>query len=275
MILTSSAGSGKTTRLPVALLQAVKASGSTKKIIVLVPKRIAAVSATQRICDENNWRLGEEVGFEVRFENRTSAQTQLIFMTTGLFLKKTLSGKIMDQVGWIIFDEFHERLLENDFLLGYCRELKILGGQLQIIVMSATLSMDALKPYLQTENIYQIDEKPFKLDVHYSAKTQFLQCNEQFYEHLKQTTLKALQLPTANLLIFLPGVKEINRASQILRADLSQREFLVFHGQLSLDEQRNVIQLLQNSVDAKKKIYRPGNKYLRDLFNPAKHGWCH
>lgn len=88
LILTSSPGSGKTTRLPVALLHAVKLTGSTKKIVVLVPKRIAAVSAAQRICEENNWRLGDQVGFEVRFENKTSPQTQLIFMTTGHFLKK-------------------------------------------------------------------------------------------------------------------------------------------------------------------------------------------
>lgn len=253
MILTSSPGSGKTTRLPVALLQAVKATGSIQKIIVLVPKRIAAVSAAQRICDENNWRLGDQVGYEVRFENKTSDQTQLIFMTTGHFLKKILSGKMMDQLGWIIFDEFHERLLENDFLLGYCREQKILDGQLQIIVMSATLSVDELKSYLQTENVYQIDEQPFKLEIRYSSKTQFLHCNDQFYEQLKQTTREALKLASSNILIFLPGIKEINRASQILQTELPQREFLVFHGQLSLAEQRNVIQLLQNSKEENKK----------------------
>lgn len=253
MILTSSPGSGKTTRLPVALLKAVKSTGSFKKIVVLVPKRIAAVSAAQRICDENSWFLGDQAGFEVRFENKTSPQTQLIFMTTGLFLKKILSGNFIDQVGWIIFDEFHERLLENDFLLGYCRERKILNGDLQIIVMSATLSVDALKPYLETESVYQINEKPFKLEIRYSSKPQFLQCNDAFYEHLKLTTREALKVTTANLLIFLPGQREIHRATQLLRNDVSNTEILIFHGQLSLDEQKNVIQLLQNSVKNKKK----------------------
>ena len=254
-ILTSSPGSGKTTRLPVALLKAVQGTGSKRKIVVLVPKRIAAVSATQRICDENNWIIGESTGYEVRFENKTSAQTQLIFMTTGHFLKKILNDSFFNDVGWIIFDEFHERLLENDFLLGFCREQKILNSQLQIIVMSATLSVEPLKNYLQTSNIYHIDEQPFHLEIRYSAKSQFLECNDPFYDLLKLTTREALKATQANILIFLPGLKEINRALQWLQTDLPQRDFLVFHGQLSLDEQRAVINKLQNSqLDLKKYI---------------------
>lgn len=250
-ILTASPGSGKTTRLPAALLQAVQKIGSAKKIIVLVPKRIAAVSAAQRICDENQGALGalgQDVGFEVRFENKTQKSTQLIFMTTGHFLKKIFNGPFFAEIGWIIFDEFHERLLENDFLLGYCREQKILHSNLQIIVMSATLSVAQLQTYLASDNIYELNDQPFPLEIKYSTKNQFLHCTDLFFDHLKTTLKEALKKSHANILIFLPGLREMHRAEQLLGGSFTNFQFLLFHGQLKLDEQKQVMTLLADSA---------------------------
>ena len=252
-ILTASPGSGKTTRLPASLLRTIQqpiqqsVQQSEKKIIVLVPKRIAAVSAAQRICDENEWTMGQNVGYEVRFENRTQKSTQLIFMTTGHFLKKILNSSFFSDVGWIIFDEFHERLLENDFLLGYCREQKILNSNLQIIVMSATLSVDQLQTYLVTDNTYELNDQPFPLEIKYSTKNQFLHCNDLFFDHLKTTLKDALKISRANILIFLPGLREINRAEQMLAGSFTNFQFLIFHGQLKLDEQKQIMSCLAQS----------------------------
>jgi ATP-dependent helicase HrpB len=252
-ILTASPGSGKTTRLPSALLQSVQKIQSFKKIIVLVPKRIAAVAAAQRICDENQWTLGTEVGFEVRFENKTQKSTQLIFMTTGHFLKKILNSSYLSEIGWIIFDEFHERLLENDFLLGFCREQKILNSNLQIIVMSATLDLEPLQMYLRTENVFEINQQSYPLAIKYSTKNQFLQCNDLFFDHLKTTLNEAVNSSRANILVFLPGLREINRAEQVLASRFANIRFVIFHGQLKLEEQKQIMSLLSESLKSGKR----------------------
>lgn len=99
VILSSTPGSGKTTRLPPELL-----ASTVGKILVLEPRRIAASMAAQRIADERNWSLGKDVGFQVRFENRTSSTTRLVFLTEALLLKKMISDPTLSEVGLVIFD---------------------------------------------------------------------------------------------------------------------------------------------------------------------------
>ena len=122
LVLTSSPGSGKTTRVPPALLSLLP---SDKKLVVLVPKRIAAISAAARVAEESNWQLGSEVGYQVRFDNRTQGNTRLIFMTEGVFLKRLGDSSFLKNIGIIIFDEFHERSSAIDLSLGICLEKQI------------------------------------------------------------------------------------------------------------------------------------------------------
>ena len=151
LILKASPGSGKTTRLPPALLPLLK--NSLKKIIVLVPKRIAAVSAADRIATENNWLLGSKVGYHVRFEPVFNSSTQLIFMTEGVFLKKAQDENFWKSIDILVFDEFHERSAQTDISLGLALEKQILNEELKIIIMSATLNTQTLESYLPQNEV--------------------------------------------------------------------------------------------------------------------------
>lgn len=241
VILNASPGSGKTTRVPAELLKSLIVQKKSEKIIVIVPKRISALSAATRIADENNWLLGSEVGYMVRFESKVSALTQLIFMTDGLFLKKYNDPQFMKQVGFIFLDEFHERKSSMDLILGVCTEQKILQDDLQIIVMSATMDVQQLQKYFGKNHTLEIQAPPFKVEKIHLSTTQRLACDKEFFEQLKLTTLEAWSKSKKDILIFLPGLREIHKAIEILKPCLPQVMLEILHGSLSLEEQRKIV----------------------------------
>lgn len=240
VILTASPGSGKTTRVPAHLLKTVRVS-SPKKIIVIVPKRVSALSAADRIASENNWVLGEDVGYQVRFENKVSSKTQLIFMTEGLFLKRIQTPDFWNEIHTLIIDEFHERSSAIDLILGLSFEQKVLGRALQLVIMSATLNVQQLKTFLGESVSFEVEAPPHKLNIIYSDKNQKLMCDDLFFNHLKDTLLKAWKTLQKDVLIFLPGQREILRFKNIIQPLFPQYRIEILHGSLSLNEQKQIV----------------------------------
>src|SRR5690606_7685923 len=119
LILTASPGAGKTTRLPPALL-----SLTDQKILVLAPRRIAAVAAAQRISQERQWQIGQEIGYQVRFDAKANNKTRLLFLTEALLTQKMIADPELKDVGIVILDEFHERSVNTDLALGLLKELQ-------------------------------------------------------------------------------------------------------------------------------------------------------
>ena len=241
LILMASPGSGKTTRVPAQLLMALQKQRNQKKIIVIVPKRLAAVSAADRIASENNWDLGLDVGYQVRFESKCDASTQLIFMTEGLFLKKVKDPDFWNDVAFMILDEFHERSTHIDLILGLCFERKILKSDLQIIVMSATLNSEKLKNYFGDFNFIEINQRPYKLETIYQKNSQRLICDQQFYDNLKAATLSASKTAKKDILIFLPGFGEILKTQNILKPLFPSTQIELIYGGLTLVEQKRIL----------------------------------
>lgn len=250
LILTASPGSGKTTRVPAHLLKFIQPV-SSKKIIVIVPKRVSALSAADRIASENNWNLGEEVGYQVRFENKVSNKTQLIFMTEGLFLKRIQSPEFWNEIHTLIIDEFHERSSSIDLILGLSFEQKVLGHPLKLVVMSATLNVLQLQKFLGESESFEVEAPPHKLEVFYSEKNQKLLCDDAFFNQLKDTLLKAWKISQKDILIFLPGQREILRFKNIIQPLFTQNRIEVLHGSLSLNEQK---QIVRKSTDSSRRI---------------------
>ncbi len=241
LILSASPGSGKTTRVPAELLLVLMQQKKSEKIIVIVPKRISALSAALRVSEENNWVLGQVVGYIVRFDSKVTDETQLIFMTDGLFLKKYVDKKFMKKVSTIFLDEFHERKSSMDLILGVSSEQKILEGNLQIVVMSATIDVAQLQKFFGQVHTIEIKAPPYLVQKNYLAKTQRLNCDKEFFEQLKFTTLEAWAHSKKDILIFLPGKREIQKASEILKAILPQVKIDSLHGSLNLEEQRKIV----------------------------------
>lgn len=252
LILTASPGSGKTTRLPALLLkQKIKFNLTqkekcSKKIIVIVPKRVSAISAADRVADELQIQLGHEIGYQVRFDQKISQDTQLIYMTEGLFIKKMQDHKFWEDLDTVILDEFHERSSQLDIILGLCYEMLLLEPKFNLIVMSATLNINQLRIFFESSETYEIQAPPFKLEVFYSDKVQRIVIDDTFYSSLKDTLLRSLKIAKKDILVFLPGLKEILTFKNLMQPLLPQMQFEVLHGSISLSDQKRIIQ--KNSI---------------------------
>lgn len=240
LIVTASPGSGKTTRLPAFLLNELNIPAD-KKIVVIVPKRVSAIGAADRVAIENNWILGQKVGYQVRFEQKVSTATQLIYMTEGLLLKKAQDEKFWQSLHTLILDEIHERSCALDLILGLAFERNTLFENFNLIVMSATINVKELQNFFKKSNVIELEHKPFPLEIVYSEKSQKLMTDDIFYQNLKDTCLQAWKKTTQDILIFLPGQKEIINAQKILAPIFPQTKIQSLHGALDLQEQKNVI----------------------------------
>ncbi len=240
VVLTAAPGAGKTTRVPPGLFNLAK-----KKIAVLEPRRIAAVSAAHRIADENHWKLGQEVGFEVRFDRTISQNTKIVFLTEALLLRKMSADRTLSEFDLIILDEFHERSIYTDVALGLIKELQMLERpDLKLVVMSATLDAQKISEFLDQAPIVDVPGRLFPMKIEYDQKPQALSWSPQVTDRIIEKIKLALQVCKQDILIFLPGVFEIE---QCLRK-ASEMDFLKgylllpLHGRLSLDEQTKALQ---------------------------------
>ncbi|MGB0744928.1 MAG: DEAD/DEAH box helicase, partial [Opitutales bacterium] len=146
VVLSAPTGSGKSTQVPQILIDRAGIEG---EIVVLQPRRLAARLLAKRVASERGVQLGDEVGYQVRFENRVSAQTRIRFVTEAILLRQILKDPALKGVGAVIFDEFHERHLTSDLSLA-CALQSVQGQRpdLKLVVMSATLDVERLENFL-------------------------------------------------------------------------------------------------------------------------------
>lgn len=240
LILKAPPGSGKTTRVPPALVT------SHSQMWVVVPRRLAAKSAAQRIAEEQNWKVGEEVGYHFRYERRASTQTKILFITEGMFFKLIQNREALKKVSLIILDEFHERHLHADLILNYISALqKQTRIDLKLVIMSATLEGDKLEKFLKQSTLLEIQENTHELQITYLPEENL---------RLEQKVLKALQkalLQTGDILIFLPGQAEIRRCQTEIHSLKISDSFIVqtLFGDLPWEEQQKIFE-----SSAKRKI---------------------
>jgi ATP-dependent helicase HrpB len=239
LVLSAAPGAGKTTRLPPELL-----SLTQEAVWVLEPRRIAATSSSQRIAEERGWELGKEVGYQVRFENKSSRETRLLFLTEALLLRKLLTNPELQGVGCVVLDEFHERSLHVDLALGALKEAQELSRpDLKIVVMSATLNAVPLARYLGGAPVVEVPGKVFPLEIQYEKKSQLLRTGPEFTERMAGLVRSAAREGPGDILCFLPGRGEIERLRRELAdwAESSGMALLPLHGQLSLEEQKTAL----------------------------------
>lgn len=239
LVVTAAPGAGKTTRLPAYFAKHAKG-----KVLVLEPRRMAAIAAAHRVSEEQNWNIGDEVGYQVRFANKTSEKTKLVFLTEALLSRKLAQDPELAGVEYVILDEFHERSLHVDLALGLLRELQELGSAIKLVVMSATLDSPKISQYLGDAPVLDVPGKLFPLEIKYQKNSQLLQTNPQFYENLVATVKDAERSTLHDILVFLPGVGEIDRTSQHLETWAAEKniELVPLHGSLPLEAQRKALQ---------------------------------
>jgi ATP-dependent helicase HrpB len=235
LVLEAPPGAGKTTRVPPALLDAMLAGG--KEIVVLQPRRLATRLAATRVADERQERPGQTVGYQVRFEDVTSAQTRIRFVTEGLLTRQLVSDPTLRDVGVVILDEFHERHLAGDLALAMVRRLqKTTRADLKLVVMSATLDAEPIARWLDDAPRLRSEGRRFDVQQEYLSQDDDRPLDQQVLAGLKRLVQGNLD---GHVLVFLPGAGEIRR-SQETCADFAQRQGLelhVLHGDLAAAEQ--------------------------------------
>lgn len=232
LVIKATPGAGKTTRLPPELLELTE-----KEVWVLEPRRIAAISACHRIAQERNWKVGQEIGYQVRFERRMSGQTRLQFLTEALLLKRLASDPELKRVGIVVIDEFHERNIHSDLAIGALKELQELSRpDLKILVMSATIDDQKLKTFLQSDTV-DVPGRIYPQEVFYEEKSQVMSTGPAFTQRMSQLIRKALhENSEGDVLCFLPGKNEIDWVKTELEKSLSIAIYPL-HGQLPLQQQ--------------------------------------
>lgn len=237
VLVQSSPGSGKTTRIPAYLVN------KYKKILVIEPRRIAAIYAASRIAEENNWELGKNVGYEVRFDSRSSRNTTILFLTEALLAKKIISAPELAGIDLIIFDEFHERSYWTDLAIGHIKELQILGSSIQLLFLSATIDKAPLQAFFENLGMIDIELPRFPIEVIYQRKPLRYTWNDEFENNFISALQEITQKGKKQILVFLPGLKEIRKASSILEANPKFKNFKIepLHGSIPLPAQKSIV----------------------------------
>lgn len=235
LIIQAPPGAGKSTLLPLALLDESWLEG--KKIIMLEPRRLATKSIAQRMADMLEEEVGKTVGYRIRFESAISKETRLEVITEGILTRMIHQDNELEEVGLIIFDEFHERNLFSEVALALAREVQqVLRSDLRILLMSATIDAEQLSQLLSSQ-VIQSQGRQYPVEVHYLNEVDEYAIGEDTARHIIPLTKKH----EGDFLVFLPGQGEIKKAEEILRKALSEDVIVPLYGQLSPSEQNRAI----------------------------------
>jgi ATP-dependent helicase HrpB len=210
-VLVAPPGAGKTTRVPLALLDEPWARG--KKIIVLEPRRIAARASAERMAQTLGQRVGETVGYRVRFGSKVSRATRIEVVTEGIFSRQILDDPELNGVAAVLFDEFHERSLDADLGLALARDAQVgLREDLRILVMSATLDGARVARLLGEAPVIASEGRAFAVETRYLGK----KADAPLERQMADAIAMALRADPGSVLAFLPGAAEIRRTQNFL-----------------------------------------------------------
>ena len=242
-VLEAPPGAGKTTRVPLALLNEPWLAG--QKILMLEPRRLAARAAAERLASELGEKVGETVGYRIRLDSKVGPSTRIEVVTEGILTRRLQHDPALEGVGLVIFDEFHERSLDADLALALClngRELFRDEQPLKILLMSATLEGERLASVLGDAPILRSEGRMYPVAMRWGRPC----VPGEFIEpRVVQTVLDAISDESGSLLVFLPGQAEIRRVNQQLADALGARSDILLcplHGELDLAAQRAAIE---------------------------------
>ncbi len=235
LILTAPPGAGKSTYLPLYLLQAPEFS--EKRIVLLEPRRLAAKSIASYLAAQLGEPLGQTVGYQIRFEQKYSANTRLLVVTEGVLIRKIQQDAELNSVDLLIFDEFHERSVQTDLALALALEVQQLNEQLRLLVMSATLDSMQLASMLDAP-VLESAGRSYPVEIRYQVPT-----SDPMWLQVAKLAVQLCTLHDGNFLLFLPGQREIEQAATFLANQTLPANMAIFPllGRLSLAEQQQAV----------------------------------
>ncbi|RMW88516.1 ATP-dependent RNA helicase HrpA [Aggregatibacter aphrophilus] len=268
IVVAGETGSGKTTQLPKMCLEL--GLGNLGIIGHTQPRRIAARSVAARIAEELQTELGDLVGYKVRFNDQISDNTQIKLMTDGILLAEIQTDRFLNQYSCLIIDEAHERSLNNDFILGYLKQLLPRRPDLKVIITSATIDVERFSKHFNNAPIIEVSGRTYPVEVRYRPVV------EEDDQDQLQGILNAVDELQAegrgDILIFMNGEREIRDTAEALqKQNLKHTEILPLFARLSAQEQNKIFHpsglnriVLATNV-AETSLTVPGIKYVIDL----------
>lgn len=239
VVLQAPPGAGKTTRVPLALLD--EPWLADRRIVMLEPRRLAARAAARRMAAMLDEKPGETVGYRVRLDTVVGPQTRVEVVTEGVLTRMLQEDPALEKYGLVIFDEFHERNLHADLGLALCLQVRnLLRHDLRLLVMSATLEGTAVARLLDNAPLITSKGRSHPVETHY--------LDYHSDEPVEQTTVhtvhEALHRHDGDILVFLPGSGEINRIERHLKVFVTDPRIRIFplHGSLTQDDQQEAIE---------------------------------
>lgn len=237
LVIKSPTGSGKSLGLPLLLLRENLIDGL---IIVVQPRRIAARFLAKKAADLTHSKVGDLIGYQVRFENKTSNDTKLVYVTDGVLFRKILSDRFLSRVGMVIFDEFHERSLQMDISLALLKDLqKKQRPSLRLIITSATLQSQNLNKYLGNSHIIELEARNYPVEILYRK----CERSESIWKKISLEIKRHINKYDGHILVFVSGAYEITKVIYQINSEGWSKGFKVcaLHGEMRLDDQEEVI----------------------------------
>ena len=267
LVFVGETGSGKTTQIPQFVLFDDLPQERMKLVACTQPRRVAAMSVAQRVANEMDVKLGEEVGYSIRFEDVTSQRTILKYMTDGMLLREAMNDHDLKRYSTIILDEAHERTLATDILMGLLKEVAVRRPDLKIIIMSATLDAQKFQTYFGISG----DPAPLLAVPGRTHPVEIFYTTEPERDYLEAAIRTVLQIhatePEGDILLFLTGEEEIEDACRkiglevdelIREADAGTMKIYPLYGTLPPAQQQRIF----DPAPAPNKSGRPGRKCI-------------
>ncbi|KAK3371446.1 P-loop containing nucleoside triphosphate hydrolase protein [Lasiosphaeria ovina] len=264
LVFVGETGSGKTTQVPQYVLYDELPHQTGKLIACTQPRRVAAMSVAQRVANELDVELGEEVGYSIRFENRTGPKTMLKYMTDGQLLREAMHDHEMSRYSTIILDEAHERTLATDILMALLKQIAERRKDLKIIVMSATLDAQKFQTYFFNAPLLAVPGRTFPVEIFYTPEPE--------RDYLEASVRTVLQIhasePDGDILLFLTGEEEIEDACRrinlevddmIRESEVGPLKVYPLYGTLPPAQQQRIF---DKAPEPLKKGGRPGRKCI-------------
>ena len=237
-VLVAPTGAGKTTRVPLALLAAGINGGG--QIVMLEPRRIAARAAARRMAEETGTTLGEEIGYQVRFDRKAGPRTKILVVTEGILVQRLQADPFLEGVGAVLFDELHERSLATDLSLAMARRVqREVRPDLKLVAMSATLDPGPIAAFLGNAPTIESRGRLFPVDILYSERPD----DRPLPARIAAGVRRLLSEIAGDVLVFLPGVGEIQRCAEALAGLAAEQNLAVLqlYGDLPAERQDEVL----------------------------------
>ena len=235
VILQAPPGAGKSTILPLEVMHEPWLQG--RKVIMLEPRRLAARSVAHRMASLREEEAGKSVGYRIRFETKVSSQTVIEVVTEGILTRMIQQDNALEDVGLVIFDEFHERSLQADLALALCLQVQqVLRDDLRLLIMSATLDSEKLSSLLGQAPVITSQGRQFPITHHYIPET-----DSHLPVRMTKAILRALRESPGDVLAFLPGAGEISRTAEMLENESTGVVIHALYGDLPMKKQQEAI----------------------------------